>query len=177
MKDIFFTSWENIAKVCIMTFFAYLAIIFLLRISGKRTLSKMNAFDFIVTVALGSILASTSLNKKIAISEGVTCFAILIVMQYIITWLSVRFKFVKNLITSKPILLHYKGELYEKVMKKERITLDEIYLTARKQGIDNLKDIDAIVLETTGDISIMKKVNDKTAQTMKGVETNNSEIK
>ncbi|WP_338792033.1 YetF domain-containing protein [Bernardetia sp. MNP-M8] len=173
MENIFFTNWENIARVSIMTFLAYLSMVFLLRISGKRTLSKMNAFDFVVTVAMGSILATISLNNKIAIAEGIMCFSILIVMQYIITWLSVRFKFIKKLVASKPVLLLYKGELYEQVLKKERIAIDEIYFAARKEGMDSLEEIDAMILETTGDISVMKKVSSKEAETMKDVEMNN----
>lgn len=167
MENIFFTSWENIARVSIMTFLAYVSMVFLLRISGKRTLSKMNAFDFVVTIALGSILASTALNKNIAIAEGGICFAILIFLQFIISWLSVRFKFVKNIVTSQPVLLLYKGHLNKEIIKKERIALNEIYVAARKKGFDNLENIDAIVLETTGDISVMANVSKRDAQTIK----------
>ncbi|WP_338766870.1 YetF domain-containing protein [Bernardetia sp. ABR2-2B] len=174
MENIFFTSWENVARVIIMTFLAYVSLIFLIRISGKRTLSKMNAFDFVVTIALGSAFATISLNDNIAIAEGVTCFAILVFMQYIITWLSVRFRGFKKLISGNPILLLYKGELYEDILKQERIAIDEIYLSARKEGIDNLNDIDAIVLETTGDISIMKKISNKEAEAMKDVKMSDS---
>lgn len=173
MENILFTSWENIARVSIMTVLAYISMIFLLRISGKRTLSKMNAFDFVVTVALGSTLATVSLNNDIAIAEGSMCFAILIFLQYIISWLSVRFKSVKNLVTSKPTLLLYKGNLYEDLLKKERIAVDEVYVAAREKGFDNLKDIDAIILETTGEISIMGKVKSRQAQTIKNLETSN----
>ncbi len=171
MENIFFSSWENIARVSIMTFLAYLTMIIFLRISGKRTLSKMNAFDFVVTVALGSTLATVALNDKIAIAEGAMCFAVFIFLQYIITWLSVRFKSIKNLVTNQPTLLLYKGELYEQILKRERISIDEIYFAARKKGIDDLKDIDAIILETTGDISVMEKIQNKQVQTLKDVET------
>ena len=173
MENIFFTSWENIARVSLMTFLAYVTMVFLLRISGKRTLSKMNAFDFVVTIALGSTLATVSLNNKIAIAEGAMCFAILIFLQYIITWLSVRFKSIKNLITSKPTLLLYKGELYEHILKKERIAIDEIHVAAREKGLDNLKDIDAIVLETTGEITVMEKVSNREAETIRNLEMSN----
>ncbi|MDQ3844263.1 MAG: DUF421 domain-containing protein, partial [Bacteroidota bacterium] len=71
MKNIFFDSWESIIRTIVITVLAYALLIFLLRTSGKRTLSKMNAFDFIVTVALGSTLATVMLNKNVALIDGV----------------------------------------------------------------------------------------------------------
>ncbi|WP_407939580.1 hypothetical protein [Methylophaga nitratireducenticrescens] len=58
----------------------------LLRISGRRILSKMNAFDMVVTVALGSTLATILLNRDVALAEGALAFALLIGMQYLVTW-------------------------------------------------------------------------------------------
>ena len=69
---------------------AYAALILLLRASGNRTLSKMNAFDFVVTVALGSTLATMLLSADVALAEGVVALALLIGLQFVITWLSAR---------------------------------------------------------------------------------------
>lgn len=118
----------------------------------------MNGFDFVVTVALGSILATVALNKDIPLANGVAAIVIFIGFQFILTWLAVRVKSVKTLITSKPSLIFYKGTFMEIDMKKERITEEEIYSAARKEGISSLDDIDMIILETTGDITIIKKV-------------------
>ena len=157
MDNLFFDGWQSLGRVFIMTILAYIAMIFSLRISGKRTLSKMNAFDFIVTVALGSSLATVALNKNIPLANGALAFILLIFLQYFITWLSVRISKVKNLVTSQPSLLLYKGEFVDDILKKERITIEEIYLTAREKGITDLKNVDIIVLETTGDITVIPK--------------------
>lgn len=170
MSKFFFQNWASVERTIIITILAYVALILLLRISGKRTLSKMNAFDFIVTIALGSAFASVALTKDIALADGVLVFALLIGMQYIITWLSVRSNTIKGLITSQPTLLLYKGELLDNVMRKERITLEEIKVAMRTKGISELKDIDAIVLETTGDINIIGKMEIAESQTMQGVQ-------
>ncbi len=155
MDKLFFDNWESLGRTFIITILAYLALIFLLRISGKRTLSKMNAFDFVVTIALGSTLATVLLNKNVALMEGILAFAMLIFLQYAVTWLSVRIPVVKKIVTSQPSLLVYKGEVLEKTMKKERIKTEEIYLAARDKGITEISEIDAAVLETTGDITII----------------------
>ena len=170
MENVFFSDWESVAKVAIMTPLAYLLMVILLRISGKRTLSKMNSFDFIITVVMGSSLAAVSLNKNIALAEGVVCFAILIFMQYAVTWLSVRFKFVKRIITNQPILLAYKGELYNDILIKERITIEDINLNMREQGLESIEEVDAIVLETTGKINIFKDLSSRDVATLKSVE-------
>ncbi|MFN2424646.1 MAG: DUF421 domain-containing protein, partial [Cryomorphaceae bacterium] len=140
------------------TICAYTGLIFLLRISGKRTLSKMNAFDFVITLALGSITAATIMSKDVALLDGILALALLIFLQFLVSRLCVRVPAVKNLITSKPSLLVYKGEVLDAVLKKERIKIEEIYLVARSSGISDIKDIDAAVLETTGSITVIPKM-------------------
>ena len=158
MKNIYFESWESLIGIIIVTFFSYVALMLFLRASGKRTLSKMNAFDFVVTIALGSILGTVALDAGIPLADGVTALLALIAFQYLFTWLSVRLNWVQTLITSSPTLIFYKGKFLHSVMKKERVTEEEIYSTARQSGHATLEDIDMIILETTGDVSIIEKV-------------------
>lgn len=129
----------------------------------------MNAFDFVVTVALGSAFATVALNKNVALADGVLAFFLLIFLQYFITWLSVRVKTVKRFITSRPALLLYKGELYNDVLKKERITIEEINVAVRKKGIENLKSVDAIILETAGEITVISKLETENPGTLQYV--------
>lgn len=160
MEYMFFENWQSIIRTLVITILAYFSLIIMLRISGKRTLSKMNAFDFIITVALGSTLAAVSLNKDIALAEGVLALFLLVFLQYVITWITVRYEKVKGIITSNPSLLVYKGEMIRDNMKKERITSEEIIAEAREKGFSSIKNIDAIVLETTGEISIIASLQD-----------------
>ncbi|WP_194972466.1 DUF421 domain-containing protein [Aquiflexum lacus] len=158
MENILFDSWDSLLRVIFITPLAYFAMVFLLRVSGKRTLAKMNAFDFVVTVALGSIMASVALNKNIPLSNGVTAIFLFIGFQFILTWLAVRIKAVKTLITSSPSLIFYKGNFMHQAMKNERITEEEIYSAARLEGLSTLDEIEMIILETTGDITIIQKI-------------------
>ena len=89
---------------------SYAALISLLRISGKRSLSKMNAFDLVVTVALGSTFATVILNNSIPLAEGVLALGLLIALQFVITWLSVRFEPLQNLVKAEPTLLVRDGD-------------------------------------------------------------------
>lgn len=89
-----------------------------LRISGKRTLSKWNAFDFVVTIALGSTLATVLLSKQVALAEGVLAFALLIALQFAITSLSVRSSVVRRLIKAEPTFLLAQGQFLHRAMKQ-----------------------------------------------------------
>ncbi len=152
----FFGGWYALLRILIVGLLAYLALILWLRISGKRTLSKWNAFDFVVTIALGSTMASVILSKDVTLSEGVAGFALLIALQYVITWLSIRSETVRRLVKSEPTLLVEKGEFIREAMRRQRVTEGEIKAAIRKQGIAALEEVEAVVLETDGGISVIK---------------------
>ena len=166
---IFFDSWESLFRTFAITILAYVFLIVLLRSSGKRTLSKMNAFDFIVTIALGSTLATVMLNKSIALADGLLAFFLLISLQYIITYLSTRFSFINNLVKSSPTLLFYKGEMLKKNMMAERIAEDEVLAIIREKGFSTTNNIDAVVLETDGSLTVIEKVNEFSGGSFKNV--------
>ena len=109
----FFDSWTGLARVAIAGVCAFAALVLLLRITGQRTLSKMNAFDFIVTVALGSTLATILLSKDASLVEGGVALALLIFLQISVAWLSLRSEGLQNLIKSTPLLLFHGGKFLE----------------------------------------------------------------
>ena len=148
---------------------AYVAIIFMLRISGKRTLAKWNSFDFVITIAFGSVLASILLSTKDTFGQGIFGFALLVLFQFIITWVSVRSSIIQKLIKSEPALLLFKGEMQWDVMKKERIVEGEILAALRTSGVSAIEDADAVVLETDGSFSVITNVDDSSASALKDV--------
>lgn len=85
MEQMFFQSWWEILRTILVGGLAYLALIVSLRISGKRTLTKLNAFDLVVTVALGSTLSSILLDESISLAEGVVALAVLIFLQFAVS--------------------------------------------------------------------------------------------
>ncbi|MBT2685204.1 YetF domain-containing protein [Bacillus sp. ISL-37] len=157
-----FNSWDAVWRTLIVGVLAYSALVLLLRVSGKRTLSKMNAFDLIVTVALGSTLATILLNKNVALVEGISAFFILIALQYLVAWLSIRSYGFKKLIKSDPKLIFYQGKYLKENIVKERVLEVEILQAARSSGINSMEQVEAVVLETDGRISVIKKSDSKT---------------
>lgn len=156
MDKVFFDDWESIFRTLIIGVIAYLALILMLRISGKRTLSQMKEFDFIVTVALGSTLATVLLSKDVTLASGTLAMALLILLQYILASTSVRSKRFAKFISSEPTLIYYEGAFLNKAMKKERVTEDEVRSILRGQQISSLKDVKAVVMESNGQFSVVK---------------------
>lgn len=155
----FFESWSGLARVLIVGLLAYIALVALLRVSGKRTLSKLNAFDLVVTVALGSTLATVLLSKDVPLLEGILAFALLICAQYIITALSVRFATVRRFVKSEPRLLFHNGQMLEQALRRERVTENEILAVARASGYADMAKVGAVILETDGSFDVIGVVD------------------
>lgn len=150
-----FDSWADLGRVAAVGTLAYAALVLLLRISGKRTLTKLNAFDLVVTVALGSTLATVLLSKEVSLAEGVLALALLIALQFGITWLSVRSPRFQSFIKAEPRLLLHRGQFVEAAMRAERITREEVLAAMRANGAADVADVAAVVLETDGSLSIL----------------------
>ena len=148
---------------------AYVAIIFMLRISGKRTLSKWNSFDFVVTIAFGSILSSILLSTKDSFGTGILGFALLVLFQYVLTWISARSSWVQKLVKAEPSLLLYKGQFKDDVLKRERVAEGEVLAALRANGVAAIEDADAVVLETDGSFSVITSLSNSTASALKDV--------
>ncbi|MFD2786771.1 DUF421 domain-containing protein [Hymenobacter rubripertinctus] len=169
MEQVFFTSWASLIRTLIIGVLAYASLIAMLRVSGKRTLSKMNAFDLIVTVALGSTLATVLLSKSVALIDGLLAFGLLIGLQYGITWLSVRSTAVSRLVKAEPTLLVYQGRFLHEVMRAERITEGEILASLRERGIASLTEAAAVVLENDGTLNALQQTSDNANSALRNV--------
>jgi uncharacterized membrane protein YcaP (DUF421 family) len=153
-----FNTWEGMLRVLVAGVLAYCWLLIFLRISGNRTLSKMNAFDFVVTVALGSTLATVITSNDVPLAEGALALALLVGLQYLLTSLSIRSKAVEGLVKSSPRLLFRRGEFLREQMKIARVTDEEIRAAVRAGGSSPLRDVAAVVLETDGSLSVLAEV-------------------
>lgn len=149
-------GWPPLVRTVVVGVLAYAALVLLLRASGKRTLSKFSAFDFVVTIAIGSVLASVLVSDGVSLAQGVVALAVLVGLQYLITWLSVRSARVRELVRGDPTLLVFRGAFLDAAMRRERVTREEVRAAARSQGHASLDDIEAVVLETDGTLTVVR---------------------
>ncbi len=151
----FFQGWSGIVRTIVVGTLAYALLVAALRVSGKRTLAKLNAFDLVVTVALGSTLASILLSEGVALAEGVTGFVLLIALQYGVATLSVRSRTFAQAVRSEPTLLLRDGEMLPRAMRAARVTEAELETVIRTEGRRGIDQIDAVVLESDGSFSVI----------------------
>ena len=170
MERMFFSGWESLLRTLIVGVLAYAALVVFLRVSGKRTLSKMNAFDLIVTIALGSTLATVLLTKDVALADGALAFALLIVLQFLVTWASVRVRWVRRLATGEPLMLLHRGALLPAALRRARVTEDEVRAAVRAAGLFSLGEAEAVVLETDGSFSVVRRGEGEGRPSLEGVE-------
>lgn len=158
-------SWADLGRILAVGAAAYVTLVVVLRFSGKRTLAKLNAYDLVVTVALGSTLATILLSSDVSWAEGLTALALLAALQALVAWASARWPRVRNVLTARPTLLFREGRPLPEAMEEQRVTLDEIRQAVRASGSGDLADVAAVVLETDGSFSVIpsSKVGDWSA--------------
>ena len=150
-----FDSWSDILRVALIGPLAYGSLVLFLRLSGKRTLAKLNAFDFVVTVALGSTLATVLLSSDVSFAEGTLGLGLLVALQYVVATASRRVPRVRRLVKSEPQVVLRHGRLLHDVLRRERLNVEEVHQALRKSGIADTGDVAAVVLETDGSFSIL----------------------
>ncbi|KQN34937.1 hypothetical protein ASE92_09880 [Pedobacter sp. Leaf41] len=158
MEHLFFKDWPAVFHIIICAVISYIVLFIFIRISGKRTLAKLNAFDFVVTVTLGSTLSSMIL-KKVPLVEGFVALITIIALQYLLAFLAKNSSKMEDVINSTPTLLFYDGKFILPAMKKEVITEEEIYSEIRKYRLESLEDVQAVVMELNGTFTVVKKSN------------------
>lgn len=123
-----FDSWADLLRIVLVGTAAYAALVFVLRVSGKRTLGQLNAFDFVVTVSLGSTLATILLSTDVSFMEGLLALALLAGLQFLVASVAARWPRMRGALTAQPV---------------------------RQQGIGDLSFVKAVVLETNGRLSVI----------------------
>ncbi|WP_258725236.1 DUF421 domain-containing protein [Cellulomonas sp. NS3] len=150
-----FDSWSDLIRVGLVGAAAYVTLVVLLRLSGKRTLAKLNAFDLVVTVALGSTLATILLSTDVSWVEGVAAMVLLVGVQFLVSWGSARLPRGRAFVTSRPTVLLRDGVPLDDRMRQQRVTLAEVRQAVRSTGVGGLDLVAAVVLESDGTLSVI----------------------
>jgi uncharacterized membrane protein YcaP (DUF421 family) len=146
-------SPTDIVVVVLSALSVYLAVIVATRIVGLRSFSKMSAFDFAMTVAIGSIIASVA-TGGVGIVEGLLAIASLYALQFGVAWLRQRTE-VMGIVDNRPLLLMHGTTILHDHLRRSRITESDLRAKLREAGILRFDQVHAVVLETTGDVSVL----------------------
>lgn len=148
------TTLTAALMVVLSTLGIYFTLILFTRISGLRTFSKMSSFDFAVTVAIGSLIATTILTKNPPLIQSIVGLGTLFIIQMTIATFREK-SFVRNMIDNEPILLMNGTQMLTDNMKKAKVTRQDILGKLREANVTKFSQIKAVVMETTGDISVL----------------------
>lgn len=145
--------------VLIRSIILYIAVLISLRVMGKGEIAEMNAFDLVITFLLAEVASIPMENNNIPIIYGIASITGLVFMQTFISYFALKSRRLSSFLSGKPAILINKGKIDYKVLKKERITIDEIFEQLRVQGFFTIKDVQYAILETDGNLSVIPAPN------------------
>ncbi|MBW3561297.1 MAG: DUF421 domain-containing protein [Actinobacteria bacterium] len=148
------SSWGVIAMVVVSTVAIYAAIIVYTRVVGLRSFSKMSSFDFAITVAFGSIMASVAIFPGATLANGVVALGTLYLLQVAVGVLR-RWSAVQSAVDNKPRILMVGTEIQHDQLKAARVTENDIRAKLREANVIDPQQIRAVVMESTGDIAVL----------------------
>ncbi len=151
------TTPETLALIALTAVGIYVAVLTLTRIAGLRSFAQMSAFDFAMSVAVGTTLASTVLTSSVSLSEGAFALACLFGLQTLIGWTRQRSQRISRLVDNQPLLLVDGGEILHRSLKTGRVSESDLYKKLREAGVRSLSEVEVAVFETTGDISVVRR--------------------
>ncbi len=155
MSDWFTSSPTALLSVVLSTLGVYVVLIALIRLVGLRSFSKMSSFDFAMTVATGSVLASTILSPSPPLAQAAVALASLFGVQFTIAWLRKRTSWATRVVDNEPLVLMVGAEIFHDNLRRARVTENDLWAKLREANVLRPEEVRAVVLETTGDISVL----------------------
>ena len=145
--------------VFIRSIILYVAVLISLRVMGKGEIAEMNCFDLVITLLIAEVASTPMENNDIPLLNGIAALIGLVFMQTVISVISLKFRSISRFVSGKPSILINKGKIDYKILKKEKITIDELLEQLRIQGYFNIKYVQYALLETDGNLSVVPTTN------------------
>ena len=150
-----FGGWDSMAGALIEALVLYPYAVLVLRLAGKTTVGTARIFDFVSTVAMGTMVGSTIISKSIALTTGLAGLTALVALQWAVAYASSRSPRFYRITTNTPRLLHDGSHFLEENLRAERITREDVLVKVREAGHPGLGSVAAVVLETTGNVAVI----------------------
>ena len=150
-------GWDTVWLVLLTGGGAFVAIVAMVRLSGLRSFSKMSATDFVITVALGSILASMVVAQKPSLLVATSAIGALLGIKWFAAWGRRHVSGFSRVLENEPVYLMRGGEFIESNLDSTQVTRDDVHAKLREANVWNYKQVIAVVLETTGDVAVLHR--------------------
>ncbi len=138
-----------------------LVLFFLAKLSGKKQVSQLNMYDYIVGITIGSIAAELSINNDVDYLAGIISMIVYILISIFISVITTKSIFLRKFLTGVPIVLINNGEIIYKNLQKAKLDINDLLREARIMNFFNINEIEYALMEANGKISfILKKEYD-----------------
>jgi len=169
VTDWFAIDITQILGISLSAIFIFLLLLLAIRLYGLRSFAKMSAYDFGVTIAIGSILGATIINKEPSLAQGFLAILVLLGCQNLFSiW---RRKYSNTYLENSPLLLMQGQDILHDNLSESQISEHDLYSKLREANVTNLKQVHAVVLEASGDISVLHSTDNYDPSILLGVQT------
>lgn len=152
---------SNFLNICFRTILVLVILFFITKMMGKKQISELNFFDYVVGITIGSIAADISLDIEKNMIAGIAALFIYGFISYIISFVSIKSILARRFFIGVPTVLVEKGKIIESGLKKSKIDVNDLLMEARENGYFNLDEIDYALMEVNGNISFLPKEKEK----------------
>ena len=152
---------SDFLNICFRTILVLIILFFITKMMGKKQISELNFFDYVVGITIGSIAADISLDIEKNIIAGIAALFIYGFISYIISFVSIKSILARRFFIGVPTVLVEKGKIIESGLKKSKIDVNDLLMEARENSYFNLDEIDYALMEVNGNISFLPKEKEK----------------
>ena len=139
--------------------FLYIVVLAVMRLMGKREIGQLQPFELAISIMIADLAATPMTETGIPITNGIIPILGLLVMHLIISMINIKSTKAREIICGRPSLLIFRGKIDQKVLKKERFTVNELEERLRENNIFNIGDVEYAILETSGQVTVIPKPN------------------
>ena len=143
----------------IRTIFLYIIVLIVMRLMGKREIGQLQPFELVVSILIADLASIPMADSGIPITNGIIPILGLLVMHLLISLINIKSMKAREILCGKPSILIYRGRIDEKMLKKERFTINELQERLRGNNIVNIGDVEYAILETSGQLTVIPKPN------------------
>ena len=166
----FFDGWPQLGRAALLTVLVYLAMLTVIRAAGSRAISKMSAHDMVVTVALGSLIATIPLQTSVTLARGVVILAVFLALQRVLKYMNRRWPVAGAVIRGSPALVVYEGRILDERTRALHLTDGDVRAAVRGAGLVSLDQAHAVVLELDGTWSVIRRAEAADHSALEGLD-------
>jgi uncharacterized membrane protein YcaP (DUF421 family) len=153
MLNLTVAPWELVLRAVIV----YFAVMLLIRMSGKRTIGEFTPFDMVVLLLVAESTQGALIGNDGSIAGGLIVCATLIGLNFLIGFLSARFRFVDRLVEGEPVVLIRHGQVFSRALRRHNLPQSDLDEALRRNGIATAAEVDLAMLENDGKISVVRR--------------------